>query len=290
MPAPEASAWRFEALGTAWQIDTPAPLPASTVAAVTARVDLFDAAWSRFRDDSLVARIAERPGVWELPDEAAVLLGLYDELHALTGGAVTPLVGRALSDLGYDAGYRLTPTGAAPFVPDWGALTWDAPHLTTSEPVLLDVGAAGKGLLVDLVSAVLVSHGVPEHTVDASGDMLHRRPDAIRVALEHPADPTRALGVAVLDDGRALCGSATNRRTWGEGLHHVLDGRTGQPTDDVVATWVVADTCLLADGLATAHFVGDAASLTSRFDHEFVRVHGDGRVVWSTHFPGEVFA
>ena len=132
--------------------------------------------------------------------------------------------------------------------------------------------------------------GITDFTIDASGDLLHRRADPLRIALEHPGDATRAIGVADLPPGRALCASATNRRAWGEGLHHVLDGRTGRPTSDVVATWVVADSCLLADGLATAHFLADPARLMPRFDHEFVRMHADGRVEWSPDFPGEVFS
>jgi thiamine biosynthesis lipoprotein len=51
---------------------------------------------------------------------------------------------------------------------------------------------------------------------------------------------------------RALCASAVNRRTWGEGLHHVIDGRTRKPTTEVVATWVIADDAATADGLARA--------------------------------------
>ena len=70
----------------------------------------------------------------------------------------------------------------------------------------------------------------------------------------------------------------------------MLDGRTGRPTRDIVATWVVADSCLVADGLATAHFLAEPARLMSRFDHEFVRMHADGRVEWSPDFPGEVFS
>ncbi|MBV6760324.1 hypothetical protein KV605_28200 [Rhodococcus opacus] len=37
----------------------------------------------------------------------------------------------------------------------------------------------------------------------------------------------------------SLYASATTRRLWGAGLHHVLDGRTRRPVADVVATWVL---------------------------------------------------
>ncbi|RYJ00261.1 MAG: FAD:protein FMN transferase, partial [Actinomycetales bacterium] len=245
--------------------------------------------WSRFRPDSVVTALAATPGAVELPAEASPLLDLYRRLDHLTSGAVTPLMGRALADLGYDATYSLRPSGRAAVVPGWSVLTWEPPVLTTHEPVLLDVGAAGKGLLADLVADVLRSSGVETFSVDASGDLVHRGRDPLRVALEHPLDPTVAVGVAELAPGTALCASAVNRRAWGEGLHHVLDGRTGRPTHDVLATWVVADTCLLADGAATAAFFVPPPRLEAELGVASARLLSTGRLEWSATFPGEMF-
>lgn len=290
MPRPDPATWRFEAIGTTWQIDPAEPLAPDVAAAVTTRIDDFDAVWSRFRPDSVVSRIAAEGGTWVLDEDSRALLDLYVDLHEVTDGAVTPLVGRTLADLGYDERYSLQPVDEPATVPAWESFDWAYPTLVAHHPVLLDVGAAGKGCLVDLVAEVLTERGLADFTIDASGDLLHEQDAPLRIALEHPGDATRAIGVAELPAGKALCASATNRRAWGDGLHHVLDGRTGRPTDDVVATWVVADSCLLADGLATAHFFADPAKLRSRFDHEFVRMHADGRVEWSPDFPGEVFS
>ncbi|MFC5677193.1 FAD:protein FMN transferase [Aeromicrobium endophyticum] len=281
-------AWGFEAIGTAWQIDTPEPLASDVRAAVLDRIDAFDQVWSRFRPDSLVSQIASEDGPWAMPAEADRLLGLYAALADATDGAVNPLVGRTLSDLGYDAAYSLVAADAPADVPPWSTLELVAGSLRTSEPVLIDVGAAGKGLLVDEVSRI-VDRQTHQFTIDASGDLLHSGVAPLRIALEHPLDASRAIGIAEIAPGDALCASATNRRSWGDGLHHVVDARTGRPTDDVVATWVVADSCMLADGLATAHFFGDPALLMERFEHQFVRMHADGRVQWSPDFPGEIF-
>ncbi|MGJ9422189.1 FAD:protein FMN transferase [Aeromicrobium sp. CF3.5] len=282
-------AWTFDAIGTTWQIDTRAPLADDVSAAVLRCVETFDQRWSRFRDDSVVAEMARSAGEWDIGDDAA-LLDLYDELHEVTGGAVNPLVGRTLSDLGYDATYSLTRSAAPAAVPEWSTLQRRGSTITTTEPVVLDVGAAGKGRLVDRVSDLLAGAGHDAATVDAGGDIHHAGPSPIRVGLEHPGDPTRALGVIDLDPDHALCGSAVNRRAWGEGLHHVLDGRTGRPTTAVVATWVLAPhSCMLADGLATAHFFADPDVLLDRWSHHYVRVHADGRVDWSPDLPGEMF-
>lgn len=255
----------FEAIGTRWIIDTSAPLPFGVEAAVRREIATFDATWSRFRTDSFVHDLARRPRRHHVDADGAAMLEVYATLASATGGAVNPLVGHALEDLGYDADYTLRrhPRGRGP-VPAWPALGWDATTSTVDPAgaLLLDVGAIGKGRLVDLVSRLLGSAGVGPFTVDAGGDIRQVGGRGLRVALEHPGDPRRAVGLVRLPaGGGAVCASATNRRSWGDGLHHVLDARTGLPTSDVVATWAVAPTAMLADAAATAAFFLDPAAV-----------------------------
>lgn len=294
MPRPSVA---FQAIGTGWQLDTPEPLPADVLAAVHDRIARFDRDWSRFRADSWVAEVARGgAGTYRLPADAGPLLDAYDVADRCTGGAVNPLVGRALEDLGYDAGYSLRPrrdAGGAlatrPAPPWRSAAHRDAGTLTLDEPALLDVGAGGKGYLVDLVAGVLAEHGLAEHVVDAGGDLRAAVPEPLTVALEDPRDPARAVGVVRLAGG-ALCGSATNRRAWGPGLHHVVDARTGLPTADVVATWATGPTALAADLAATALFFAEPDLVASRFGVRYVVLRADGGIRWSLDLDGEVFA
>ncbi|MDM4761399.1 FAD:protein FMN transferase [Galbitalea sp. SE-J8] len=303
-PLPDAAgagptAWRFEAIGTLWQIDTDAPLAPAVRQRVTERIAVYDRAWSRFREDSLVARIATAPGSYALPAEAGDLLEVYRALYAATDGAVSPLVGRSLEALGYDRAYSLRPGGPPLAAPRWeDAVAWDGATLTTVRPTLLDVGAAGKGQLVDLVLDELARAGVTAAIVDAGGDIRRRGSGRIRVGLEHPGDATRAIGVVGLGD-EAICASAGNRRRWGAGLHHVLDATTGLPAARVLATWAIAPTALVADGLATALFFADGGTLDRRLggalgEFAWVRVLAGGRLEASADLRdgsrGELFA
>lgn len=286
---PLSANWEFEAIGTPWRIDTQDELDRFQRETVSNRIEAFDRDWSRFRTDSLVSRIADRPGRHRMPADARPLMDWYGELYEATGGRVTPLVGRTLESLGYDATYRLTATAARVAVPAWAdAMAWDGEYLDTVLPVLLDIGAAGKGYLVDLIGDLLVELGFDSNVVDASGDMRTRGGNVERVALEHPADPSKAIGVVELCGG-ALCASATNRRSWGDGLHHVIDAVTGLPTTNVVATWVMAPDALHADGLATALFFEPAPNLFAKDDVYYVRMFANGRVEHSPSFPGELF-
>lgn len=277
--------WRFEAIGTRWEIETATELSAPSRAAVGAVIDRFDREWSRFRDDSAVARLAREGGSMVAAD-AGPMLDAYRALSAATGGAVNPLVGASLNALGYDAAYSLAPGAPVP-APDWtGRLRWESGRASLTEPATLDVGALGKGRLVDLVLAELSDVEGPI-VVDAGGD-LAARGDDVRVGLEHPFDPTRAIGVATIRD-QALCASATNRRAWGDGLHHVLDARTGMPVRTWAATWAIAADAMTADAVATALFFDGGPELAARWGVEWVRMSTDGRAQRSPACPVEIF-
>ncbi len=299
-PADEV-VWQFEAIGAPWRIDV-APgahgdgAQADDRAAVDARIEQFDRDWSRFRDDSLVSLIGRTGGSHRLPRDADALFAHYRELYEVTGGRVSPLVGRSLDRLGYDAAYRLAPSGEPIGAPPWDdALSLrtegDRLVLDAPSPVGIDVGAAGKGYLVDLLAELLIARGARGAVVDGSGDLRAVGESRIRVGLENPTNPSLVVGTATLENGRALAASAPNRRAWGDGLHHIVDATTGIPVaNGVIATWAVADSALVADGASTALFVGEPRAIAERLGVEYVRMHADGRLEASAGWNGEVFA
>ncbi|MEO8283294.1 MAG: FAD:protein FMN transferase [Pseudarthrobacter sp.] len=289
MPQPGWEEFCFDGIGTRWEIATPRPLQTSVRARLLAVVEAYDGEWSRFRPDSTVSAMAREPGRHEFPPEAAPLGRLYRTLYQLSAGAMTPLVGGSLERMGYDAAYSLRPAGPPMPAPRWeDALDWDGTVLTNHVPVVLDIGAAGKGQLVDLLAAELRSHAHESFLIDASGDLLYCGPDVITVALEHPYDSTKAIGTVPVSGG-ALCASAANRRVWGDGLHHVLDGTTGQPVTTAVATWTMAASTMLADALATALFFVPGAALERTFDYSWLTVFSDGSAAYSAGFEGTLF-
>ncbi|WP_284751239.1 FAD:protein FMN transferase [Arthrobacter sp. efr-133-R2A-120] len=284
------SVFGFDGIGTTWEISTPEELPEDVRAGLLDVVEDYDRSYSRFRDDSMLAALAREPGTVTLPAGAGELEQLFRKLYRLSNGAMTPLIGGSLERLGYGADYALRPVGHPVPAPRWeDVLVWSGTEMSVSAPVVLDIGAAGKGQLVDIVAAVLRGAGITEFLVDASGDMLHSGAEPLGVGLEHPYDPTQAIGVVELHDG-ALCASAANRRAWGDGLHHVLDGATGRPVETVVATWTMAATAMEADALATALFMVDPKVLEGEFEFSWLKVFSDGHAAYSAGFEGTLFS
>ena len=272
--------FEFEAIGTSWIIDFfNSNISESRLVIlldkIMTRIDRFDKAYSRFRDDSTVTKISKKPGKYALPDDASKLLDLYQKLYDITGGKVTPLIGNVISEAGYDAEYSLKKS--KPTTPD-------------EKPVLLDFGAAGKGYLVDIIVELLVAEGMLSFCVNAGGDLVYQTNgvDSVSVGLEHPSDHSLAVGVAKIYN-QSICGSSGSRRKWAE-YHHIIDPHTLESPQHVLATWVVADTALVADGLATALYFVDAETLHGFFDFEYAMLRADGTLSNSTNFPAEFFS
>ncbi|MBV0894400.1 FAD:protein FMN transferase [Microbacterium sp. NC79] len=280
--------WRFDAIGTTWDIETDTDLPDDAQEATRRLIDEFDREWSRFRPDSLVSQLARGAGVVDAPADTVELLTMYQQLSDATGGSVNPLVGDSLAALGYDGQVSLT-VGVPHAAPaDWQTmLAWTGESLALSRPATIDIGAMGKGKLVDLTIQTLAAWTEGDVTVDASGD-LATRGAPIRVGLEHPYDTSRAIGVITVQN-EALCASATNRRAWGDGLHHVLDARTGQPVRTVAATWAVAPDAVTADAITTALFFEGGPELAHAWDVQWVRMLTNGQVEFSPRCPAQLF-
>lgn len=280
------ASWRFDAIGTRWEVETAAELSAGDRDAVAAEIERFDREWSRFRADSDVTRLGREGGSFASPD-ARVMLDAYRDLSAATDGAVNPLVADSLAALGYDADYSLVAGEPVRAPAAWAErVSWTERAVAASAPSVLDVGALGKGRLVDLIMTVL-AETPGDLVVDAGGD-LRVRGAAVRVGLEHPYDPTKAIGIVSVQDG-ALCASAVNRRAWGNGLHHVLDARTGVPVRTWAATWALAPEAMRADAVATALFFDGGPALAESWGVEWVRMTTDGRVQRSPGCMAELF-
>jgi thiamine biosynthesis lipoprotein len=284
MPSPAKR--QFEAIGTQWELVTSTALQTSQWDEIQRTIEEFDVTYSRFRPDSLVAKVTAKAGTYTFPPNFETLFSLYEKLYTATDGRMSPLVGNTLASLGYDAEYSLRPKSSIAPTPKLETITRKGSTITTQEPVTLDIGAAGKGFLIDSIAALLENYQ-QEYVIDGSGDIRVSAAWHERIGLENPHDQTRVLGMVDLR-GQSLCGSASNRRAWGSGLHHIIDPHTGEPTQNVQATWVVADSAFVADGLATALFFVSPDKLND-FDFTYVRIMHDNTVEYSSNFSGELY-
>lgn len=283
----------FEAIGTHWQI-TLNHVPVGFEAAplfdqIRARIEQFEDTYSRFRPQSLLTKISQQAGEYQLPNDAEPLFSLYQKLYHATEGAFTPLIGQALADAGYDSEYSLHSKSPQQVLSWDDALIYDFPKLIVKRPVLLDFGAAGKGYIIDIVSNLIQQSSIDHFFINAGGDIYYHNPQnhPLSVGLEHPHNKEQVIGIAQIDN-QSICGSAGNRRQWA-GFHHIINPHNLQSPRHIEALWVIAKEAMIADALATCLFFVSAISLTKDYNFEYLIMYSDSSIEKSPHFPAELF-
>ncbi len=137
-------------------------------------------------------------------------------------------------------------------------------YLAKSNPDLhIDVNAIAKGYGVDEVARLLKQTGFTDFLVEIGGEMvtagLNEEKKSWRIGIETPSlessiYPTLYSSISISGGGIATSGDYRNYVEYeGRIFSHILDPRTGYPTDSSVGSaTVIAPTCMLADGLATS--------------------------------------
>lgn len=288
----------FEAIGTDWEIEIETKLSQTEgtklFQEILELIEDFDRAYSRFRPDSLVTVMAKQAGKYALRKDFLPLLQLYQQLYQLSSGLFTPLIGQFLVEAGYDADYSLQSKKLSPVEPFEQVLSFDQEKIELKKGILLDFGAAGKGYLVDLVAELLIKKGLNNYIINAGGDIRHSndQKEKIRVGLENPHNQKQAIGLFELGQG-SICGSATNRRAWGN-FHHIINPQQLAPTTGIISTWVIVEDeekypSMLADALATCLFLVEAEILHRRFNFAHAIYKKDGTIQLSDNFTGTIF-
>jgi FAD:protein FMN transferase len=254
--------------------------------AVVAEFERLEAILSRFRLDSDLSRL-NRVGRLEACPDLLEVTRLALEARERTGGRFDPTVHDALLAAGYDRTFESLALDApsAPTVAFAcrGDVSVDetAGTIELEDGVRLDFGGIGKGYAVDRACALLSAAG--PCLVNAGGDLAVRgRPrDGWPIGVETP-DGTISLALEI----GALATSGQDRRRWrrgGQDLHHLIDPRTGMPSDsDLLRVSVAAPSAVDAEVLAKALFLAgedEAVSEAAELGLPAVLVTADGRTI-----------
>lgn len=260
-----------------------------------------DALWSKEADGSDVKKINLSADGAEVDPRTAALLRTALEISEKTGGAFDVTVA-PLCDLWKQCGgENRLPDGAEIS----GLLSKVGKNeLTVSENrvwksdagVKIDLGGIGKGAAISSLAGYLKSTGIAGGLVSFGSNVavIGAKPDgtAHRIGLRDPSDASGILGVLSLTDGQILSVTGDYERfveIGGERYHHVIDPKTGYPSDSGLsqAAVICADGAT-ADALSTALFVlgADAAMelyASGVLEFEAIFVSHDGEI---TKTPG----
>jgi FAD:protein FMN transferase len=210
----------------------------------------WEQVFSRFRPESELRRLNQDPA------EVVVVSRLFAfalrsalSAAAATNGLVDPTLGGAVEAAGYDKDFSLLgdderPLGT-PSPGTWRSLRLSGRVLSRPPGTALDLNGVVKSLAVDSALELISGDGL----VSAGGDVAVRGGALIGL----PAGGE----VRLLAGGMATSGSTKRRwRRGGTLQHHLIDSRTGRPTE---SRWdevtVAAGSCVAADIAAKAAFL-----------------------------------
>ncbi len=283
----------FKAMGTDGEALLEAPDGPETMlalASVEREFERLEALLSRFRPDSELSRL-NADGEVEAGDDFLAVTRLAFAARERTGGRFDPTVHDALVAAGYDRSFELldhvtledagavslqqSPARGGGRLPDSGR------RLALPPGVRLDLGGIAKGYAVDRAVELLAPLG--PCLVNAGGDLAVRGVPAAGIWPVGVDTPAGALTLGLTEG--ALATSGTDRRRWRVGAeerHHLIDPRTGLPSDsDLLTVTVAADTAVDAEVLAKALFLVGEEEATAEADElgaPALLVTRDGRV------------
>ncbi len=253
----------FHAMGSSVQVllegkDSVKPI----LREVPAWFEYWEAILSRFRPESEVSRLNRMAGetvvvspvLWDVLQNAM-------QMESESDGLVTPGLLDALNSAGYDRSFELLDslpyskqTTNLPSEPLLGQIMLNEKQRSVLLPpgVHLDFGGIGKGWAAQQTAAILGKLGPV--LVDAGGDITLKGclSDGSRwtIGVEDPFHMEDEISQVELTD-MGVATSGKNRRRWlksGIVQHHIIDPRTGSPSDgDVFSATVIAPNVIQAE-------------------------------------------
>jgi len=266
-------------MGTTWSVrllPPPALDRAAFQSAIEAELARIVSLFSHWEPRSELSRLnAAPPGFWAVSEPFWDLLNQAMDLADETNGAVDPALG-ALVDLwgfGPPGPRPLNAFGTGPTVPfeeeiaaaralsGWGIVRFNREARAVQQlgGVKLDLSGIAKGHAVDRISERLTGMAATHHLVEIGGELRGAgvKPDGLPwwVELQQgPSAPGPRTVAALFDLAVATSGDwVRNFEAYGQRYSHTIDGGTGRPVENGVASvTVLAETAMYADAMATA--------------------------------------
>lgn len=261
-------------------------------------VERLERQWSHYRDDSDIARLnIHAPAQWvRLEPSLYHLLRRCADIHQATHGAFDITVGRLIKAWGFYRGEgRVPPEEEIETLlsgTGMNKIAWDdEEHLVhyLAPELEITLGAVGKGAAIDAAAQTLRFYGVENavlHGGHSTIAALGAPPDGAgwEFAIKDPRDQETVLHTVTLrDESLSTSGSYEQFFTAdGTRYSHILDPRTGRPTNGMLSVSVIAPSAADSDALSTAFFV-----MGREATQEFCRAYPELRVIIMEEDPDE---
>ena len=272
---PEVMRLAGETMGTTYHVtvvDAPPDIDEAAVgAAITSTLEEVNAEMSTWDPTSEVSRLNAHASTDPVPISAdlADVLRTANAIHLLSRGRFDVTLGPLIDLWGFGAA---DPGGVMPTEAQIAAARENVgehdllklgpgPTLTKLKPeVSINLSAIAKGYGIDRVAEALRGLGITRYLVEVGGDLTAagENPEGHlwAIGIEKPEAGRQEIAevISISDTGMATSGDYRNFfEQDGVRYSHIIDPTTGRPiTHRTASVTVLADSAMLADGLATA--------------------------------------
>ncbi len=279
----------FQAMGShihVW-LNTPTIADAQILNDIPVWFEQWEKTFSRFRPDSELAMLNASAGQWVRASPAMLAtVAASVQMSAETRGLFNPLILPALETAGYDHSFTevdfkpgRSRHDPAAMIADWREISIDHDRQAIRLPdrAQIDLGGIAKGWAAQQAADRLSTLGAC--LIDAGGDIVAKgAPDdsgGWLVSIHKPDGPGILYTLLLTDS--AVATSGTDYRHWirdGKVLHHLIDPRTGLPSESGVrSATVIAPEAVQAEAWAKAALISGTLPLLPA-----VLVHQNGTI------------
>lgn len=226
------------------------------------RLKQIEKYFSRFQPDSelsyfnqLEVNIPFLPSNWFYQ-----VLFIARNIEKMSDGLITPRILDSLKEWGYSKSFEKLERDPSihaspkprPILKEemWVDFDHHMKSVKRLSNTTIDLGGFVKGWGVDTTVQELRNKRINEGMINAGGDLKVWGKKSWMIEIVDPFDPKKSSCCLEVKN-MSVATSGINKRSWGNGLHHIIDPRTGIPVNsDVVQATVVADSVLKAEVLS----------------------------------------
>lgn len=270
---------------------------AAAINAAMAELKRLDAMMSLYKDESEITKVnlsagknpvTVSPEMIELAEQSAVVSKLTNGVFDVTMG---PLI--VLWQIRTKEGKIPTDGELAAIRPRIGyeniLVDKKSSTIFLKNPgMIMDFGGCAKGYAADKAAEALRKRGIENGIVAVAGDIrvMGRRPDnkPWRIGVQHPREKDKALTVLELSEkfistsGDYERFQIVNKKRY----HHILDPRTGRPSEGMESVTVIGDRGSIVDPLTTALFIlgtQEGMKIVKKLGYDAIFVDDKGKIV-----------
>ena len=241
-----------------------------------ALIDQLEDQMTVYRDHSEISQMNNRAFDTPFKTERRLfeLLQTAQEIHQATNGAFDVTAGQLSKLWGFEQ--------RSGKIPDKDDILTTLTHVGAQHVTLnndqqtvafakaglkINLGGIGKGYAIDRTASLLRIEGIEDFAIHGGQSSVlcagsnvtenEGTKNGWPIGLSHPVLPEIRLATFQLQD-QALGTSGSGRQGFfhnGKRYGHIIDPRTGWPTDHFLSTTVISSSAALSDALATAFFV-----------------------------------